>query len=154
MPSWYRDPDAPAPNRPRRCGVTAIVEMRGGVLVGRRSDDGAWAFLGGGIEDDETILDALHRELLEETSLEIEAARLVGVFSDPSRLIGYEHGHVNRALSFAFAVVPRPGEPRPNHETLELRVVPRRQLRSLPLWPVAAPVLDAYLAFDGTVVVA
>jgi hypothetical protein len=38
VPSHSRDPGAPAPNRPRRVGVTAVVEIDGGVLLERRAD--------------------------------------------------------------------------------------------------------------------
>ena len=122
MPSYYRDRSAPAPNRPRLVGVVALIELDGSVLVDRRSDDGAWAFVGGRVEEDESVLDALHREVHE---------------------------------SVAFVVVPQPGAaPRTSDESLELRLVARDDLAALPLWPAATPVRDAYLAFDGTPVIA
>lgn len=154
MPSWVRDPNAPAPNRPRKVGVCFIVELDGGVLVDRRSDDGSLAFTGGTLEDDESVLEGLARELREETGLEVAETRLVGVFSDPTRLIGYEDGSVWPVLSLAFAVTPRPGEVRPSDESLELRVVSREELAELDLMPTHRAIRDAYLAFDGTVVVA
>lgn len=42
-------------------GVVALIEHDGCVLVDRRSDDGAWAFVGGRVEEDESVLGALHR---------------------------------------------------------------------------------------------
>ncbi|MGL6278518.1 MAG: NUDIX hydrolase [Gaiella sp.] len=140
---------------PRRVGVTAIIELGDGVLVDRRRDDGSWAFVGGGIEDDESVTAALTREVEEETGLDVASCRLLGVFSDPGRLIGYDDGTVQRILTFAFVVTPRDGTtPRASAESRELAVVPRGALAALPLWPAASPVLDAYLADDGTVVVA
>ncbi len=155
MPSWYRDPDAPEPNRPRKVGVCFIVELEGGVLVDRRSDDGALAFTGGTLEDDESLLEGLARELAEETGLEVERATLLGVFSDPTRLIGYDDGSVWRLLTVAFVVKAVSGRaPRISDESLELRVVSREELRELTLTPVHRMIRDAYLAFDGNVVVA
>ncbi len=155
MPSWYRDPNAPAPNRPRKVGVCFIVELDGGVLVDRRSDDGALAFTGGTLEDHESVLEGLARELREETGLEVADTRFIGFFSDPTRMIGYADGSIWPVLSFAFAVTPQPGDvPRLSDESLELRVVSREELAALDLAPAHRPIRDAYLDFDGTVVVA
>jgi len=155
VPSWYRDPEAPAPNRPRKVGVCFIVELDGGVLVDRRSDDGALAFTGGTLEDDESVLEGLARELFEETGLEVATTRFIGFFSDPTRLIGYADGSIWPVLSFAFAVTPRPGvAPRISDESLELRVVTREELTVLDFAPAHRPIRDAYLSFDGSVVVA
>ena len=155
MPSWHRDPAAPAPNRPRKVGVCFIVELDGGVLIDRRSDDGALAFTGGTLEDDETVLEGLARELREETGLEVESTRFLGFFSDPTRLIGYDDGSVWPVLSFAFAVTPRPGSaPRLSDESLELRVVSREELAQLALTPVHQEIRDVYLADGAEIVIA
>jgi 8-oxo-dGTP pyrophosphatase MutT (NUDIX family) len=155
VPSWYRDPNAPSPNQPRRAGGCFLVEVDGGVLIDRRRDDGAFALTGGALDEGESVLDCLARELREETGLEVDSARLLGVFSDPTRLVAYPDGAVNRLLSLAFVVTPRPGrEPQPSDESIELRVMSRSELRDLPIWPAHRPIRDAYLVFDGTPVVA
>lgn len=156
MPSFYRDPEAPPPNVPRRVGVTALIERDGSVLVERRADDpDAWAFVGGALEEHESVLDTLHREVLEETGLEIEHAVLFGVFSDPTRIVAYPDGTVCRITSIAFRVRPRgDGEPVPSHESRGMRFVPRHELLGLPFWPVHVPIRAALLACDGGVVVA
>ena len=155
MPSYYRDPAAPTPNCPLKVGVCVIVEMDGGVLVDRREDDGSLAFTGGTLEDGELVEDAVARELFEETGLEVLSATFLGVFSDPTRIVAYRNGSVHRILSLAFVVVPRPGaEPRISNESLELSVMSRDRLRELSFWPAHRPIRDAYLAFDGNVVVA
>jgi len=154
MPSYYRDPDAPTPNRPLKVGVCFIVEIDGGVLIDRRKDDGAWAFTGGALEDGESVSDALARELLEETGLEVDRVTPLGVFSDPSRIVAYPGGSVYRVLSLAFVVTPRAGtKPRVSDESLELSVVTADRLRELPIWPAHRPIRDAYLSFDRDVVV-
>ncbi len=155
MPSWYRDPSAPTPNKPRKVGVCFIVEIDGGVLVDRRADDGSLAFTGGTLEDGETVTEALMRELEEETGLQVERLAFLGVFSDPTRLISYPDGSVVRVLTLAFVVTPRPGgEARVSDESLELRVVSPDELRAMEIWPAHRPIREAYLSFDGAVVVA
>lgn len=154
MPSYYRDPQAPMPNVPRRVGTTALIERDGAFLLERRRDDGSWGFVGGRVHDDETVLAALHREVLEETGLRIARATLLGVFSDPTRVVAYPDGNVCQVLSIVFLVVPVEGdEPVASEESLELRWVGRDELGKLELWPVHRPIRDAFLAGPGGVVV-
>lgn len=146
MPSYYRDPAAPAPNVPRRVGVVALIDRDGRTLVQRRLDDGQWDFLGGRMDEEETLLEALHREVLEETGLRIEQASLFGPFSDPTRIISYPDGNVCRVLSVAYFVTPMGGEPIASDESFELRFVMLDEVAGLDFWPVARPIRDAFLA--------
>jgi 8-oxo-dGTP pyrophosphatase MutT (NUDIX family) len=154
VPSYFRDPEAPAPNVPRRIGVVALIERGGAILVQRRADDGGWDFLGGALDEDESVLAALHREVHEETGLRLAEATLFGVFSDPTRIIEYPDGNTCRLLSVVFRVEPEPGEPVPSAESLELRFVERDELAGLALWPCARPIRDSFLAGHDEIVVA
>lgn len=154
MTSHYRDPRAPAPNVPRRVGTAAVIERDGAFLLERRRDDGSWGFVGGRVDDNETVLAALHREVLEETGLGISRATLFGVFSDPTRVVAYPDGNVCQVLQIVFLVVPVEGdEPVASDESLELRWIGRNELRRLELWPVHRPIRDAFLARPKGVVV-
>ena len=76
--------------RPKHPAVTVdglvLVDERL-VAVRRRNDPfrGMPALPGGFVELGETTLEAVVREVREETGLETEVTRLVGVFSDPKR---------------------------------------------------------------------
>jgi 8-oxo-dGTP pyrophosphatase MutT (NUDIX family) len=155
MPSYYRDPSAPSPNVARRIGVIALIEREGALLVQRRADDGAWDFLGGTLEEDESVMNALEREVREETGLEIAGATLLGLFSDPTRIVRYPDGTTCRLLSIAFCVrVDADAAPKRSSESLELRFFAAEELADLDLWPVSRPVLDAYFATRDGVIVA
>ena len=126
------------------------------MLVERRSDSEVveWAFIGGALGDDETVLGALGREVLEETGFEIDSASLLGIFSDPTRIVAYPDGNVLRVTSIAFRVTPRGhGDPELSNESVEMRFVPREELESLPFWPAQRPIREALLADTGDVVV-
>lgn len=155
MPSYYRDPEAPAPNVPRRVGVGALIERDDDILVERRADDGRWwAFIGGGLLENETLLEALHREVREETGFVIAKATLFGVFSDPTRVIAYPDGNTCRLLSVVFRVVPEGRiAPRLSEESLEMRFVTLGELPHLEFWPVHRPVRDALLGGSREIVV-
>jgi 8-oxo-dGTP diphosphatase len=62
-----------------------VVDEEGRVLLARRSGDpgaGLWDLLGGFIEEGEDALAALHREIREETALEIEPLEFLGGYPD------------------------------------------------------------------------
>jgi 8-oxo-dGTP diphosphatase len=69
-----------------RVGAFAIIfDDAGKVLVSRRSDSGWFNLPGGGVEPDESVPEGLVREVREETGLEVEVGRLVGVYSKPQK---------------------------------------------------------------------
>ncbi|MGB9978698.1 NUDIX domain-containing protein [Methanobacterium sp.] len=57
------------------------------VLIKRKYDPykGSWALPGGFVEWGETVESAVVREVKEETGLEVDIIKLVGVYSDPKR---------------------------------------------------------------------
>src|SRR5207302_8717836 len=68
-----------------RMAVSAVVLEQGDVLLDHRRDIDWWNLPGGGLELGETVDEALHREVFEETGLEVEIERLVGVYSKPQK---------------------------------------------------------------------
>ena len=66
-----------------RVGVYAVIFNEGRVLLAHRRDIDWWNLPGGGMESDETVDEALCREVREETGLEVQVERLVGVYSKP-----------------------------------------------------------------------
>lgn len=155
MPSFYRDPEAPEPNASRKIGVTAVIERDGKILVERRVDDAdVWAFIGGTVEDGEDLLDTLRREVHEETGFDVDSARLLGLFSDPTRIVAYPDGTVCRVLSIAFRTTVSGSEaPQLSGESAGMRFVARDELRQLPFWAIQVPIRDALLADTRDVVV-
>ncbi|MGF1473799.1 MAG: NUDIX domain-containing protein [Rubrobacteraceae bacterium] len=68
--------------------VDVVVPAEEGVVLIRRGTDpyeGMWALPGGFVEVGETVENAAVREAKEETNLDVELERLVGVYSEPDR---------------------------------------------------------------------
>lgn len=65
-----------------------IYDPQGRVLLIRRKNEpfkGAYALPGGFVDIGETVEAGCRREVREETGLDVDGLRLVGVYSDPSR---------------------------------------------------------------------
>jgi ADP-ribose pyrophosphatase YjhB (NUDIX family) len=74
-----------------RVGVGVIIfDDQGRLLLERRRDCGLWGLPGGRIEPGESVAEAALREVKEETGLDVEIVRLVGVYSEPDgRIVTY-----------------------------------------------------------------
>jgi 8-oxo-dGTP diphosphatase len=68
-----------------RVAVSALIFQDECVLLAHRRDIDWWNLPGGGMEAGETVDEALHREVLEETGLQVEIEQLVGVYSKPQK---------------------------------------------------------------------
>jgi ADP-ribose pyrophosphatase YjhB (NUDIX family) len=68
--------------------VDVIIQRESKVLMVRRKKDPFKDYLslpGGFVNEGETVEDAMRREAMEETSLEVEPVEILGVYSDPRR---------------------------------------------------------------------
>lgn len=94
-------------------GVRALIFNRQGeILLQRRTDMPLWSLPSGSVELDETALDALKREVREETSLDVLEAEPMGVYSGPTQKFAYPNGDAIQCFSIAFIVRGWQGEPR------------------------------------------
>ncbi len=75
------------PETPKIMVDVVIPSEEGVVLIRRGSEpyEGMWALPGGFVEIGETVENAAVREVKEETNLDVELDRLVGVYSEPGR---------------------------------------------------------------------
>jgi 8-oxo-dGTP pyrophosphatase MutT (NUDIX family) len=147
---YYRDPRAPEPNRPRTLSVIALIERDGSLLLERRVDAPLWSLIAGHVNDDETLADALRREVREETGLTVSSYDLFGTFSDPSRIVSYPDGNVYRVASFVYTVaVTSFGGLRASAESEELRFFWRSELPALDMPATQQPVIERLLSGDS-----
>lgn len=126
--------------------MLALIEHDGGLLMERRSDCGRWGFVGGAVEVEESLEDALRREVGEETGLVVVGEELFAVFPGPSRIVRYPDGNVVRLLTFVYrAEVETFGTLRRSAESEELRFFRPKELPGLDVIETSRPILDAYL---------
>ncbi len=68
-----------------RIGVYALIFDEERVVLAHRREKDWWNLPGGGMEIGETVEEAIYREVREETGLEVQVERLVGVYSKPQK---------------------------------------------------------------------
>ena len=76
------------PETPKLMVDIVIPDGEGRVLLIQRANDpyeGSWALPGGFVDVGETVEEAAVREAKEETGLDVDLLRLVGVYSEPDR---------------------------------------------------------------------
>lgn len=99
-----------------KLGVDAgITDDHGRVLLLRRADDGRFSLPGGWVRPDESVDEALTREVMEETGLKVMGLQLVAAFSRRATLPASPHG----SCHILFVCQVRPGPLRLSHESTE-----------------------------------
>lgn len=106
-------------------GVGAVVFRGDDVLVIKRGKppfEGHWSIPGGGVDHGESLRDAVHREVREETGLEIEIISLIDVFEAmPGDVAGEFHRHT---ILIDYVAEWVSGEPAAGDDAAEAEFVP------------------------------
>ena len=85
-----------------------IFNEKGEVLLQRRGDTDKWGFPGGAIELGETPQMAAVRETREETGLDVEVGKIIGVYTDLD--IKYSSGDQAQSIVIAYELIKVGGE--------------------------------------------
>ena len=121
------------------------------MLLVQHENDGVWVTPGGAVEPTEVPADAAAREMWEETGLEVELTRILGVYGGPEFVVNYQNGDRTSYLMVVFEGTRRVGELRPDGvETLDARFFAREEIDRLrrPAW-LDEVVEDAYAGHRG-----
>jgi len=131
-------------------GLRAIIlNQHNAVLLQRRTDTGCWGLPGGSLELEDTALEALRREIKEETDLDFQHAEPMALYSGPSQRFRYPNGDEVQPFALAFIVREWSGVPRADGE--EGSEVCFWPLDLLPqdLFPLHAQTLADYRKYSG-----
>ncbi len=106
---------------PIRLTVTAVLpDAEGRFLLVRRADNAHWVLPGGGVESGERVVEAVVREMEEETGVHVRPTNLLGIYSNPDVIISYGGGERQyQVVSIMFLCEAMYGEPCITEETLE-----------------------------------
>lgn len=127
-------------------GASVAIIQNGQVLLTKRADLEVWTLPGGGVEMGESVAEAAIREAREETGLEVELVRLVGIYLIPHWGGGDHHGAL-------FVGRPGGGTLRPQEsEVIEERYFDPQSLPEPLVWWQRQRIHDALAGIGGGVV--
>lgn len=131
-------------------GVRAIIfDKDGKVLLQRRTDMPFWGLPSGSVELEESALEALKREVKEETTLEVLEAEPVALYSGPHQQFVYPNGDEVQPFSLVFIVRRWKGNPKADGvEGTELRWFSVSELPA-DIFPLHRKTLEDYAKYDG-----
>ncbi|MBL1073447.1 NUDIX domain-containing protein [Nocardia sp. 2] len=142
---YYEDPDAPKANSLKPGGSALVVDDVGRVLMQRRGDSGNWSLPGGIMEIGETLEQCVIRETKEETGLDIEITRLLGIYTDPAHVIEYADGEIRQEFAITYYGRVIGGEIEVSDESTAVRFISMGELSELPVHPTVRLRLQHHL---------
>jgi 8-oxo-dGTP diphosphatase len=130
---------------------TAIIyDEQGRILLQRRSDfgDAWWGLPGGILELGENFEQCVVREVQEETGLQVEVRRFIGIYTSPDFDVHYPNGDLAQQFCATYACKIVGGvEQADGHETLENRFFSIDEIASLTLPPWYALMMQHFSEF-------
>ena len=121
MSTKYRNEPCPTCGAFTNRGVTidAVIVKDGKILLIKRGVEPFkryWGLIGGYVGWDETVEDAVRRELKEELGLDATSLRFIKLYSNPDR-------HPKQSIDMAYAVEVT-GDPRPGDDAVDFHWYP------------------------------
>ena len=135
-------------------GVRALIfNDHRELLLEKQALFGSWALPHGCVDVGESALDALKREVKEETGLLVIDAVPFGLYSDPRYSVTYPNGDEVQTFTIAFVVREWAGEPVVDgDEVAELGFFPLNDLPN-PIYPIHLDTIVDYQGFDGAFII-
>ncbi|WP_157108747.1 NUDIX hydrolase [Aldersonia kunmingensis] len=143
----YREDNTPRAQDVLPAAFAAVRDSAGKLLLVRRIDDGNWELPGGRIEVGESAVDAVVREVAEESGITIEVTGIAGVYSDPTHVLVDPGGITHQQLAICFHAAPKSSAdespPRPDGiETNAAAWFATTEIAALPIHPAVRLRID------------
>lgn len=130
-------------------GAGIVVNGNGEVLMVKTHNAG-WVFPGGQVEVGENVIDAVKREVMEETGVDIEVGEVFCISSNTGKHPGYNGvKEVPTKIMLDFICKAKGGAPRPSDENSESAYIPKDEVLNLIQTPAIIERYKAYLEYTG-----
>ncbi len=144
---YYKNNNAPKPNRPNHIGSTILIFHGEKVLMESRTDSNRWAFIGGGLFLTETLIECAIRETKEETGIELQEQDIVfkKLFDDPSIIIEYPDGNIIRSMMAVYQTELKEAPLlQSSEESKELKFFTPDELKTINVVETHIPILEEF----------
>lgn len=132
--------------------VGGIVENEQGEILLVKTQHGGWVYPGGQVEVGENLIDALVREVKEESGIDIEVGHLIGTYSNTGIYKWYDEvTDVPTKVMFDFVGKPIGGVLSTSEETSESCWVKKERVLEFITAPAVRARYEAYESFNGEV---
>jgi ADP-ribose pyrophosphatase YjhB (NUDIX family) len=112
--------------------VSGLIENYEGKILMLLSPDRGWEIPGGQVEEGESLIDALKREVKEETGIDIEVGKLKTVYSNITKRVQPDGiNSIGSIINFGFTGKATSGELTTSEESLEVAWVDREKVLDL-----------------------
>ncbi|WP_062104337.1 NUDIX hydrolase [Bacillus niameyensis] len=126
-----------------------VVDDQGNILL-VKTIHGGWVYPGGQVEVGENVIDAVCREIKEESGIDVAVTQLIGVFSNTGTHKWYDGvTDVPTKVMFDFICKPVGGTLTTSDETTDSRWVAKEKVLDLITAPAIRARYQAYLDFQG-----
>lgn len=130
-------------------GAGIVTNERDEVLMVKTYNAG-WVFPGGQVEVGENVIDAVKREIMEESGIDIEVGEVFCISSNTRKHPGYNGvKEVPTKIMLDFICKAKGGDPRPSDENSESAYVPKEKVLELIQAPAIVERYKAYLEYTG-----
>ena len=130
-------------------GAGIVLNDKDEVLMVKTYNAG-WVFPGGQVEVGENVIDAVKREVMEETGVDIEVGEVFCIASNTAKYPGYNGvKEVPTKIMLDFICRAKGGTPRPSEENSESKYVSKEKALELITAPAIIERYKAYLEYTG-----
>ena len=130
-------------------GAGIVLNDNNEILMVKTHNQG-WVFPGGQVEVGENVIDAVKREIMEETGVDVEVGEVFCIASNTGKYPGYNGVKtVPTKIILDFICTAKPGEPRPSEENSESMYVPKDKVLDMVKAPAIVERYKAFMEYTG-----
>lgn len=147
--TFYRgDPkNAPKTTQKAHLGANVLIVCKDRLLLEKRRDSDTWGLVGGGVKKTEEPIDAIVREVWEETGLRVskEKFKKCKVYGEPGRIAAYRDGSIWRMVVVAYRLeLDEEPELKTSDESKELRFFTREEIPGIEIVITHSDIVDEW----------
>jgi len=124
------------------CSAVIFDDVRDKILLTKRGDNGKWCLPSGHMEPGESAEEACIREVLEETGLSVKVKKIIGVYTNPNRLLTYPDGNKFHLVAISFEAEILSGILSLSNETTAFGYFSRAEINALDMLEIHIERID------------